>query len=175
MWNEQCLIPLTQGYYAIVDKDDYEMLSKFKWRVKPSKSGVVYAFRRQYINGGKGKTTPIRMHRFIMNADDGQMVDHINGNGLDNRKSNLRFCCNQENAANRKKAHGTSKYKGVNWHKAAKSWVAQATLNDKKIHLGYYKTEEEAALAYNKGAVIVFGEFARLNVIPCPLRLNGGE
>lgn len=106
------------------------------------------------------------MHRLIMNAQNGQMIDHINGNVLDNRKENLRLCNKSTNAMNCKvHKHNTSGYKGVAWHKQMKKWRAYIVINDKQKSLGLYKTKEEAAKAYNKAALELFGEFAKVNKI----------
>jgi hypothetical protein len=152
-------IPLTQGKFAIVDDDDYERVSQFKWCY--DKKG--YAVRGVTING---KHTTQSMHRFIMNCPPGYEVDHKNGNGLDNRKENLRICTKAENVRNNYgRSHNTSGYKGVYWHKKAKKWAAQLTTKGKNYHLGLYDNKEDAARAYNKKALELFGEFARINVI----------
>jgi hypothetical protein len=153
-------ILLTQGYSALVDDEDCDELSKHRWHIlKLHKS--IYAVRR----GKKGETTTVRMHLQIMRAMPGQMLDHINGNGIDNRKINLRFCTHSQNHANALKTNGnkTSKYKGVDWHKRDKKWRASIRINYRKIHLGYFTNERDAAIAYNTAARILFGEFARLN------------
>jgi len=106
----------------------------------------------------------IRMHRLILKAQKGQQVDHINGNGLDNRKDNLRFCTSSQNYQNsRKRKNCSSKYKGVWWHKQSKKWQTGIVLNYKNYHLGYFTNEIEAAKAYDLTAAEFFGEFARLN------------
>lgn len=153
-------IPLTQGLFAIVDKEDYERLNKHKWHASYDGNGL-YA-STNIVDGLNRKT--LKMHRFIMNAQKGQMIDHINGNGLDNRKVNLRFCTRSQNGANRR-ACGTSKYLGVNWHKATLRWAAQITVNGKKKYLGVFTNEQEAATAYNQAACAYHKEFAKLNII----------
>jgi hypothetical protein len=106
---------------------------------------------------------PILQKKSKMGTQD-VFVDHINGNGLDNRKSNLRICTHQQNCENsRKRKKSFSKYKGVYWSKNAKKWVAQITIDGKSKHLGYFELEEDAAAAYDKAAVKYFGEFACLN------------
>ncbi len=106
------LIPLTQGKFAIVDAEDYDWLIRYKWHACKCKN-TYYASR---VRGGK----TIKMHREIMRAPKGLVCDHINHNGLDNRKRNLRLCTNAQNCYNqRASATGTSKYKGVSWHKSA--------------------------------------------------------
>jgi hypothetical protein len=108
--------------------------------------------------------------RYIMNCPKGMVVDHINGNRLDNRKSNLRICTQFQNTKNRFKSRSNkSGYKGVSFFKAKyplkKPWVAEIVYNYKRISLGYFYTKEDAAKAYNKKAIELFGEFAKLNVI----------
>ena len=153
-------VVLTQGKYAIVDPADFYNLSQYKWRVKKEEN-TAYAQRAEY----KRRTT-IMMHRQIMRAEKNFFVDHINHNGLDNRKANLRFATCRQNAWNSRKITncGTSKYKGVRWNKKSKKW--QATIcnnNSRKIHLGFFNDEKAAARAYNKAAQKYRGEFALLN------------
>lgn len=158
-------IKLTQGKYTIVDDDDFEHLSFFKWCVHSSKKGVhKYAYRSQKI---KGKRFSVMMHRQILNVIGNVKVDHINHNTLDNRKKNLRICSDSQNNMNqlpqgRKKQ---SKYKGVGFHKKAQKWRAYIKKSGKQTHIGYYETQLECAIAYNEAAKKLFGEFAFLNVI----------
>jgi len=150
------LIPLTQGKFAIVDAEDYEELSRYKWHV--NKGG-----RTDYAKSQK-KGKAIKMHRLLMRAPKGLFVDHINHNGLDNRKSNLRLCTRIENLRNQlPRRGGASQYKGVGWHKKSKKFVARIYMEGKRMHLGYFDDEIEAAKAYDKKAKELFGEFAFLN------------
>jgi hypothetical protein len=109
------------------------------------------------------------MHRLLVEVNLGQEVDHINGNGLDNRKENLRVCTKSQNLGNQKKTklYGgvatSSKYKGVSWDKRVQKWVAKIGINGKRVYLGLFEDEEKAAEAYNKAALEYFGEFALLN------------
>ena len=106
------------------------------------------------------------MHRVINNTPLGFDTDHVNGDGLDNRKINLRTCSKSENKANsRKYIGGTNKYKGVSWSKGKQKWASYASKNSKIFHLGYFISEVEAALVYNKFAKENYGEFARLNKV----------
>lgn len=147
------VIPLTQGKSAIVDDEDYELVSRYKWYA--NKSGNVWYART--MDGGK----TILMHWLIMG---GKHIDHINGNGLDNRRENLRFATSSQQAMNRPSHRGsTSRYKGVSWDSARGKWLA--TIGKPSVHLGYFKNEQDAARAYNEDAVKRFGEFARLNEI----------
>lgn len=160
-------IKLSQGrfcknkgkYVALVDDEDYEYLSQFRWFVHRCEN-TCYADKKIVIDG---KRTTQSMHNMIMN---GKGVDHIDHNGLNNMRSNLRFCSPRENMMNTRKRKNTSSvYKGVNFHKRDKKWQAQIIINGKHIHLGYFNSEVNAAKAYNVRAMELFGEFANLNVI----------
>ncbi len=154
-------IPLTQGKYAIVDDEDYEWLSRHKWYAI-RKGNVYYAAR---MPKGKGRKH-IYMHREILGAPNNKQVDHINHYALDNCKSNLRLCTNQENRFNSKSdKNGSSKYKGVSWYRPLRKWGAQICYNGKRIYLGYFHDEISAAKAYDESATELFGKFARLNNI----------
>lgn len=156
-------IQLTQGKAAIVDDEDYDRLAIHSWCISKC-SNTNYALRGHKV---KGKCHSVLMHREIMNATDGVEVDHINGNGIDNRKCNLRFVTSSQNKFNQKKQQRktSSKYKGVYYHKRDKAWIARIQLYGCPQYLGNYATEKEAALAYNKAAVNYYGEYARLNKI----------
>lgn len=158
-------IPLTQGKYAIVDPEDYEKLSKYKWYAIRSKRGF-YAGRSAGTNRhGIGQKT-VRMHHAVLKAPEGTFVDHINHNGLDNRKSNLRICTMQQNSWNMRKQKGncTSQYKGVTRRKDIGRWEARITCNAKKISIGFFDDEKAAAMAYDVKAKELFGEFAAPNL-----------
>lgn len=107
----------------------------------------------------------VLMHREILNITDPNIkVDHINNNKLCNERTNLRKCTMIQNMRNMKiSGGGTSKYKGVSWHRRKGKWTAQIKVNYKKIHLGYFTDERDAAIVYNKKAIELFGEFARIN------------
>lgn len=152
-------IPLTKGYVAIVDDEDYNELSKHKWCADNSSKTNVYALRRV------GKKLS-RMHNEIIGRKDGLEIDHINGNGLDNRRANLRFCTRSQNRMNgRKNADNTSGYKGVTKSKKSPNnpWHAHIKFNGITKHLGNYKTKEDAARAYDAAAKELHGEFCSLN------------
>lgn len=149
------IIYLTKGYATLVDDEDYEYLNKLKWCAGHSSKGQYYAKR----TGGA------LMHRVILNAPKELQVDHINGNKLDNRKSNLRLCTVSQNLMNKKKYCGESPYKGVHFNKRMGRYEAYIKLNARKIHIGHFDTPQEAALAWNKKAIELYGEFALLNEV----------
>ena len=147
-------IKLTQNKYALVDDEDFEKLSKYKWHFTGQ-----YAAHRLHRNGGNKKIQ--WMHRFILNTPIGKDTDHINGNKLDNRKKNLRICSRTENSRNSKiRSNNTSGFKGVHWHGALKKWRARIKVNGKCIHLGCFDDKKSAHNAYCKASEILFGEFA---------------
>ncbi len=153
------LIPLTQGKFAIVDDEDYEELNKHKWHAH-KEGGTFYA---RCCVWRDHRAMHLRMHRKILGALASQQCDHINGNGLDNRRSNLRICTHAENGWNRKLQEGTSIFKGVDWVKAKCGWQARIMCNNVRHYLGVFGHEGDAARAYDTAARELFGEFARLN------------
>lgn len=148
----------------MVDDDDFEKLAAIKWTVLKMKNNCYYAVKCIYV--GNNKSTLLSMHRLIMNATDREIqVDHIDGNTLNNQKSNLRLCTGVQNRLNRgKTVQNTSGYKGV-FRSGKTRWRAQIGWKGKKLFLGSFETKEEAAQMYNLKAVELFGEFANLNKI----------
>ncbi|MBD3352014.1 MAG: hypothetical protein GF364_11060 [Candidatus Lokiarchaeota archaeon] len=150
-----CLIALNKGCFALIDKEDYPKLKNFRWKVQGSRNQYAYTARKK-------KT--IYMHRFLANPSVDKVVDHINHNTLDNRKSNLRICTPAQNNYNASgKKYTTSQYKGVSWITKSKKWIVTIKQKNKKYFLGYFKDEIEAARTYDKKAKELFGEFAYLN------------
>lgn len=143
---------------VIIDDEDYQFVSQNNWSIRTNSSGQIY-----FENRGKS------LHRLIMNCPKGMVVDHVDGNTLDNRKSNLRICTKLQNQYNQKKHKGTrhSSYKGVTFRKELKTkpWEAFIYKDYKSTRLGYFATEKEAAVAYNAKALELYGQFAKLNVI----------
>jgi hypothetical protein len=150
-------IPLTQGRYAIADAEDYERISRHRWCL--SRSGKrLYAQRRS-----RGRT--IRMHQFIMKPPGGMLVDHINGNGLDNRRCNLRICSRLENSRNRRVNPNTvTGYKGLYRSRRTGRYYAQIFFEGHCHRIGSFDTAVEAARAYDRRAIECFGPFACLNL-----------
>lgn len=155
-------IELTRGLFAIIDDEDFEEISKHQWFAVPAKT-------KKHRNGldfyaaAKINSKSVRMHNFILKPSKGYEADHIDGNFLDNRRSNLREATRSQNCQNRKprndKVH--SKYKGVDFHKG--KYRARVTKNGKTKELGYFASEEEAARAYDQAASNLFGAFVRIN------------
>jgi len=142
-------IILTQGKVALVDDDDYEELNKYKWYATVSRN-TFYAGRNTSRNDNEDhKQHAIIMHRVIMNPPPDMKIDHINGNGLDNRKENLRIVTNRENCQNLH-IQKTSDLPGVHWHDRDKIWRAEIRIGDKRYNLGSYDSEYLASLAYKR-------------------------
>lgn len=140
----------------LVDPDISPILLEKTWSIKKCHN-TLYAYcailKKKFY-----------LHRLIMNPRPDEYIDHINGDGLDNRKCNLRICTNSQNNANKgKQKNNKSGYKGVSWDKTRNKWKADIMVNKKTIYLGRFNVINDAARAYNNAAVKYFGEFARLN------------
>lgn len=164
---EVALIPLSgnrgMGMHAIVNAADLDLIAPFKWF-------AILSRRTHYAQAcerlGNGRQRSILMHRLILGAPAGSLVDHRDGNGLNNRRSNIRLCDHRENGLNRgPNRESASQYKGV-WCRKNR-WKAAIQISGKTIHLGTFATEEDAARAYDAKALELHGEFARLN-FPTP-------
>ena len=154
---------MAQPRYAKVDPADYKRLRIYEWFTIRGRN-CFYSLR--HVTRGKGKRgTSIYMHQEIIKVPDGMVIDHINHDGMDNRNANLRPATYSQNLYHRKKRAGTkhSKYKGVSWNKGRRKWVARIGFEKKKIHLGYFHSEIEAAKAYDAAAKKYHCEFACLN------------
>lgn len=154
-------ITLTRGREALVSDEDYVYLNKFSWYA--SFDG------RNYYAMRKIDVKHIQMHRVVMGrvkpGFQGQ-VDHHDGNGLNNRRLNLRAATQSQNSMNSKsKTNSSSKYKGVSWDFEKQKWKASICLNSTSSHLGYFDSEIEAARIYNHAAIRLFGEFSKLNEV----------
>jgi len=148
--------------FALVDDDKFDYLMQWRWFAV--KSRYTYYARTNKCNDYRS----VRMHRLLMGAVDTEIIDHIDLNGLNNQCHNLRRCSVSQNQMNKPSYNHSSKFKGVRLHhsksnKFADSWYAEIRINGKPIHIGTFRNEEDAAMAYDKLAKKHFGEFARLN------------
>ena len=160
-------IALLRGYFTIIDLADYELASRFKWtaRVHQREDGLarnIYAIYRTH----EGEI--VSLHRFLLGvvAQPDILVDHKDGDGLNNRRSNLRVCQYHQNSANQRLAvNNTSGFKGVSWDKQSGKWKAYIGVKGKLYNLGRFADIRDAARTYNAAAIERFGEFANLNVL----------
>jgi hypothetical protein len=152
-----------QTFHVLIDECDVVFYDSHKWYVA-QKGGVtkrLYVLRLDDLTG-----LPRYLHRDLLNARPNQTIDHKNHNCLDNTRSNLRFCNQSTNGANRLKQSGTSsKFKGVYRHKQTGKWQARLQVNKQRIFLGNFDSETDAAQAYNQAAICYFGEYAYLNKV----------
>jgi hypothetical protein len=155
-------IYLGDGEWTIVDANVYYRLGHYKWYLKGDGRNKFYAVRN--IKTGPARTKLSNMHREIMNEPKGFMVDHKNNDSLDNRKANLRAATRSQNCQNvPKRKNASSQFIGVSFSKEEKKWRSYITFKGKRIYLGYFHNEIDAARAYDAAARKYYGEFARLN------------
>lgn len=152
------MIQLTQGKFALIDRADWPLVAHRTWCAKQGKAGNWYA-----ISGCSPKsrgTGRKYMHKMILQTED--RVDHIDGNGLNNRRNNLRITTLAQNNRNRRPQNGAT-LKGAYWHKKKKLWHARISVNNRDVFLGYFDNQIDAVRAYDQAALKYYGEFARLN------------
>lgn len=153
-------LTLPSGTTVLIDEADYPRVSARKWHTYICQGKL-------YVRSQLSRGRYVKLHRFILDAKPGEIVDHINGNRQDNRRSNLRIVTKQQSNMNRgPKANSSSRYKGVYFHNRDRKWAAHIFVNRKCISLGYYDDEDEAAIAYDVAAQEYHGRFARLNFPP---------
>ena len=147
-------VSLTQGFVALIDDEDAPLVSQYQWRVD----------RRSRINYAKSGSESIYMHRLLLCPPPSFIVDHVDRDGLNNTRANLRLATLRQNAQNMLSRTGRSVFKGVYWFPKTQQWQAQIKPPHQKRHtIGYFGSPEEAARAYDQAARRHFGEFARVN------------
>jgi hypothetical protein len=146
-------IPIGKDLFALVDDEDYDLVSKFSWH----KHKALYG-ERYYASAN------VKMHRLVLDAKPGEIIDHINGDPLDNRKENLRICTPSQNQQNTQSRGGSSRYKGVSYHKKKNKWVGSFSANGKSYYCGAFESEDECACAVDQKRLEICGEFAVLNL-----------
>jgi hypothetical protein len=158
VYGDVAYVPLTQGYTAIIDAADVPLVEGWNWYalVKPRSVYVM----RQDCSGTNPRT--VYMHRVLMGSPKGLDVDHLDGDGLNNMRGNLRTATRLQNLHNmRKSRRNKSGFKGVCWDKGANKWKAQIMLNYKQNHLGLFNSPEKAHAAYCRASEKYHGEFGR--------------
>lgn len=157
------VIPLNRGYSAIVDDEDYSLVSQFHWHALVKPNRVCAALSKNH----EKQFGTIYMHRILMKPPKNMVVDHINHDALDNRRCNLRVCTHSQNHANqRKRKKNSSRFKGVrysHYQQGKKRWEALIGWKGRQRFIGKFNNEEDAAIAYNVAAQLFFGPFACLN------------
>jgi hypothetical protein len=157
-------IPLTQGKVALVDDEDAELVGRYRWWVDHDWPGLWYARTAVPCPTNMSGVTMRSMHRLILDPPVGVQVDHRNGNGLDNRRSNLRLATAAQNQHNQHaRRGGSSRFKGVDWNLARRKWRAHVKVNGRKRYLGSFDDELDAAAMYDWAAGYYHGEFACVN------------
>ena len=158
-------IPVTRNAVAIIDNEDHALVAAYTWRLKREPGQrVQYAQTHCPTSSGSRRQRTVLMHRLVLGAQPGQLVDHINGDGLDNRRVNLRLCAATDNARHRVKPRGYSNpYKGITLHRPSGKWQASIKVCGRSIYLGLFDDPVHAARAYDSAALNYFGEYALLN------------
>lgn len=153
---------ISKGKMILIDDEDFEKVSQYNWIIRECKN----TFYATALCGKWKDRQYIHLHNLIMNPPVGFIVDHIDHNGLNNQKANLRSCTKMQNSKNRT-GWGKSKYLGVSKriNQSSISWKAEINAENKRKYLGVFKSEEAAAIAYNEAAKVLHGEFANLNII----------
>jgi hypothetical protein len=168
-------IPITKGYVVLVDDEDYTWLSEWKWKALVNvRKNVTHVYAVRHETKG-GVTRPILMHRVIANAPRGTQVDHINFNGLDNRRLNLRICTHSQNSTHKRFNSNAFGLKGIQYKGGPRPWVGVVTKDRRVYRTEYYVTALEAAAAYDRLAVELHGEFAVTNSSHkknCPIEMT---
>jgi len=155
-------VRLTQGLIAAVDEADLLLLAGYSWSAMRVRN-TWYACAYQRGSHGMGARKNVLMHRLLLDAPKGVQVDHRNGDGLDNRRINLRLASASQNQMNRHASAGRSQFKGVTWGGRAERWIARTQMDGESRHVGAFADEVEAARAYDSAALDRFGQFAHLN------------
>lgn len=155
------LVPLTQNQVAMVDDEDFDRVIALKWYAYKSGSYDKSFYCGRMVRGSDGKRRRISMQKFIMGVDS--VLDHVDGNGLNNQKSNLRPANRTQNGRNRRVQKHSSPYKGVTWFGPSKAYMAKICIDGIEKFLGYFKDPAAGARAYDEAAIKHFGEFARTN------------
>jgi len=153
-------IPLRNGVSTSLDDEDYDRAQAFRWH----KTANGYVAGTVIEQGARKR---VYLHRWLLDAQPGQLVDHLDGNPLNNRRANLRLATRSQNQANRRRNRTSrSRYKGVTWHQGQQRWMARLQVNGRRITIGYYADPLQAAYEYDAFARTYFGEYARLNFPP---------
>lgn len=172
---EPLRIPLAAGFHALVSPEDFERVDAYTWHLKRKTDKPTELYAQTRIRLGRGRKAPkqtLLMHRFILGAERGQQVDHINGNPLDNRRENLRIVSNSQNQQNIRHSKNQKRggFKGVYWHKASGKWMASIGSGPLKpngkrarVYLGLFTEPADAARAYDRMAREHFGPYAATN------------
>lgn len=157
-------VKLTQRKYTLIDDRDFKKVNEYKWCATKGGSNIFYAVRRLTIS--KNKIRLFYLHHAILGKKKNKVVDHINGNSLDNRRSNLQFVTYSQNSMKRhNRSHNKSGYRGVYLHNRGNRWIAQIRLKNKSFYIGSFINKKDAALAFNKMAKKFYKKFAVLNKI----------